>query len=104
MVAARTWIVDPVDGTTNFVRGIPFWCLSAGLAIDGVPAVGVIYDPCQDEMFSAHKRGSAMLNSDGSRAAAARSVIRYPQAGEKFYRYESSNLAFTRVTAAAYAS
>lgn len=62
MLGSLTWIVDPIDGTTNFVRGIPFWCLSAGLAIDGVPAVGVIYDPCRDEMFSAHAGGGALLN------------------------------------------
>ncbi|GLQ52896.1 inositol monophosphatase family protein [Devosia nitrariae] len=61
-VGNRAWIVDPIDGTTNFVRGIPFWCLSAGLVIDGVPAVGVIYDPCRDEMFCAHKGGGTMLN------------------------------------------
>lgn len=61
-VGSRTWIVDPIDGTTNFVRGIPFWCLSAGLVVDGVPAVGVIYDPCRDEMFSAHRGAAAMLN------------------------------------------
>ncbi|WP_404403761.1 inositol monophosphatase family protein [Pelagibacterium halotolerans] len=61
-IAASSWIVDPIDGTTNFVRGIPFWCLSAGFVVDGEPTVGVIYDPCRDEMFSAHKGGGAMLN------------------------------------------
>lgn len=63
-MAARTWIIDPIDGTTNFIRGIPFWCLSAGLVVDGRPSVGVIYDPCQDEMFSAHDGGGATLNGE----------------------------------------
>lgn len=65
----RAWIVDPIDGTTNFVRGIPFWCLSAGFVVDGVPAVGVIYDPCRDEIFCAHKGGGAMLNGVPMRAS-----------------------------------
>ncbi|WP_339861644.1 inositol monophosphatase family protein [Thalassospira alkalitolerans] len=61
-IASTTWIVDPIDGTTNFVRGIPVWCLSAGFVVDGKPVVGVVYDPCRDEMFSAHSGGGAWLN------------------------------------------
>jgi myo-inositol-1(or 4)-monophosphatase len=75
-VGSRTWIVDPIDGTTNFVRGIPFWCLSAGFVIDGDPAVGVIYDPCRDEIFCAHKGGGAMLNGVPMRASSIREPAR----------------------------
>lgn len=64
-----TWIVDPIDGTSNFVRGVPFWCLSAGLVVDGRPSVGVIYDPCRDELFSAHAGGGATLDGQPMRVS-----------------------------------
>lgn len=48
-----TWIVDPLDGTTNYVHDCPVYCVSIGLVAGGVPVVGVIYDPRQQEMFSA---------------------------------------------------
>lgn len=62
MLAPVTWILDPIDGTSNFLRGFPYWCLSAGLVVDGEALLGVIYDPCNDEMFSAHIGGGATLN------------------------------------------
>ncbi|EYU27687.1 hypothetical protein MIMGU_mgv1a013524mg [Erythranthe guttata] len=45
-----TWIVDPLDGTTNFVHGFPFVCVSIGLTIGKVPTVGVVYNPIMDEV------------------------------------------------------
>jgi myo-inositol-1(or 4)-monophosphatase len=60
--AQALWVVDPIDGTSNFVRGNPFWCLSAGFIVDDTPAVGVIYDPCREELFGAHLGGGAWLN------------------------------------------
>lgn len=57
-----TWIVDPIDGTSNFVRGIGHWCLSAALVTDNHAVVGVIYDPMLDEMFTCHAGGGATLN------------------------------------------
>ncbi|WP_068113527.1 inositol monophosphatase family protein [Tropicimonas marinistellae] len=59
---AATWVVDPIDGTTNFVRNIPFWCLSAGFVVNGQPEIGVVYDPNLDEMFAAHRGGGCWLN------------------------------------------
>lgn len=54
-----TWVVDPIDGTANFMRGVAFWCVSVGLLVDNVPMLGFIYDPVQDEMFAAaHGRGA----------------------------------------------
>lgn len=61
-LAPVTWILDPIDGTSNFLRGFPYWCLSAGLVVDGEAVLGVIYDPCNDEMFSAHAGGGATVN------------------------------------------
>ncbi|GAA4715795.1 inositol monophosphatase family protein [Phytohabitans rumicis] len=48
-----TWSIDPIDGTFNFVRGIPLFCTSVGLSIDGQPAGGCVYDPVHDELFTA---------------------------------------------------
>ncbi|KAL7420847.1 hypothetical protein Q5752_004800 [Cryptotrichosporon argae] len=57
-----TWIGDPIDGTTNFVHGYPFVCTSIGLAVDGVPVVGVVYNPFLDQLYSAAKGRGAYLN------------------------------------------
>jgi fructose-1,6-bisphosphatase/inositol monophosphatase family enzyme len=58
----RVWIIDPVDGTINYANGIPFFCVSIGLAIDGRPAVGVVVDPTRNETFAATADGPATLN------------------------------------------
>ena len=58
----RQWFVDPIDGTLNYSHGIPVSCVSIGFQIDGVSQVGVIYDPHQDEMFSARRDAGATLN------------------------------------------
>lgn len=57
-----TWVVDPVDGTTNFTLGVPMISVSIGVAVDGVPLVGVIYDPLRDEMFSGGRGLGVSLN------------------------------------------
>ena len=58
----RVWIVDPLDGTVNYANGIPVFCVSIGLVVDGVPSVGVIVDPTRDEVFGATADGPATLN------------------------------------------
>ncbi|XP_011086238.1 inositol monophosphatase 3 [Sesamum indicum] len=57
-----TWIVDPIDGTTNFVHGFPFVCVSIGLTIGRIPTVGVVYNPIMDELFTAIRGKGAFLN------------------------------------------
>jgi myo-inositol-1(or 4)-monophosphatase len=57
-----TWIVDPLDGTANYVHDVPAYCVSIGLVAGDEPVVGVIYDPRQDEMFSAAVGLGATLN------------------------------------------
>lgn len=57
------FIVDPIDGTTNFVRGLKQSAISAALAHDGTIEYGVVYDPYKDEMFSAKRGGGAFLNA-----------------------------------------
>ena len=60
----RVWIVDPLDGTKEFIQTIPEFCVSIGLVEDNIPVVGVIYNPISDEMFYAQKKKGAFLNGD----------------------------------------
>lgn len=56
------WIIDPLDGTTNFLHGLPFWCTSVALVYKNEPILGVIYSPVTAELFSAWKNGGCFLN------------------------------------------
>jgi myo-inositol-1(or 4)-monophosphatase len=56
------WIIDPLDGTTNFIHGLPPFCISIGLSYKNEVILGVIYEPNLDELFSATKNGGAFLN------------------------------------------
>ena len=55
------WYVDPIDGTTNFVRGFPFYSVSVAVALEGSMVAGVVYDPCRNEVFSAARGEGAYL-------------------------------------------
>ena len=59
----RLWIIDPLDGTVNYANGIPFFCVSIGLVVDGRPSVGVVHDPTRGETFAATADGPAMLTA-----------------------------------------
>ena len=56
------WIIDPLDGTTNFAHGYPAYCVSIGLEYHGRCILGVIFDPTRDELFTAVEKGGAHLN------------------------------------------
>ena len=56
------WCVDPLDGTTNYAAGVPFFSVSLALLIQGRPLLGVVYDPVRDECFTAQKGRGAWLN------------------------------------------
>jgi myo-inositol-1(or 4)-monophosphatase len=58
------WMVDPIDGTTNYVFTLPMFCVSIGVALDGEPAAGVIYDPLRDELWAGAVGSGATLNGD----------------------------------------
>jgi myo-inositol-1(or 4)-monophosphatase len=60
--APPTWIVDPIDGTTNYVHDCPMYCISIGLQVAGELVVGIVYDPTRPEMFAAAKNQGAWLN------------------------------------------
>jgi myo-inositol-1(or 4)-monophosphatase len=56
------WIIDPLDGTTNYAHGFPVFCVSIALEFRGEVVVGAVYDPMRDELFLAEKGGGAFLN------------------------------------------
>lgn len=58
------WIVDPLDGTSNYVHGFPFFAVSIGVEYKGELIVGVVYDPNQEEMFTASFSGGAFVNDE----------------------------------------
>lgn len=60
--ASIRWIIDPLDGTTNYAHGFPFFCVSIALEEDGVVVLGAVYDPLRDEMFFAKRGEGAFLN------------------------------------------
>ena len=68
------WIVDPLDGTTNFLHGIPHFSISIGLERDGEIVAGIIYEPTRDEMFSAQKGLGAYVNDRRLRVSARRQL------------------------------
>jgi myo-inositol-1(or 4)-monophosphatase len=68
------WYVDPLDGTTNYAHGFPFFCVSIGLEVDGQLAVGVVYSPCMDELFVAEAGRGATLNGKPIQVSAVRDL------------------------------
>ena len=66
----NAWIVDPLDGTTNFLHGIPQFAISIALERDGVIVAGLIYNPANDELFTAERGKGAFLNDRRLRVAA----------------------------------
>jgi len=71
----RRWIVDPLDGTTNFLHGLPHWAISIGLEHKGQIVAGVIYDPTKDEMFLAEKGQGAWMNDTRLRVSGRTRMI-----------------------------
>lgn len=71
----RRWIVDPLDGTTNFLHGLPQWAVSIGLEHKGEIVAGVIFDAAKDEMFVAEKGQGAYLNDTRLRVSGRGKMI-----------------------------
>ncbi|MEM7810675.1 MAG: inositol monophosphatase family protein [Planctomycetota bacterium] len=59
---APRWVIDPLDGTSNYVHGFPYYGVSIGLVVDAEPVLGVVYDPCRDELFAAGPGVGATCN------------------------------------------
>ncbi len=62
--ARHRWVFDPLDGTTNFAHGVPIFCASLALEIDGVAVVGAVYDPNREELFTAEAGVGSWLNGE----------------------------------------
>ncbi len=66
------WIIDPLDGTTNFLHGLPHWAISIALEKNGEIVAGIVYEPVQDELFWAEKGAGAFLNHQRLRVSERR--------------------------------
>lgn len=62
LTATPTWIIDPIDGTMNFVHGFPHSCISIALFIEEIPMIGIIYNPSLEQLFCAKKGQGAFFN------------------------------------------
>jgi myo-inositol-1(or 4)-monophosphatase len=69
------WVFDPIDGTTNYAHGLPVFCSSLALEIDGALAVGAIYDPTRRELFTAERGQGAWLNGRPLKVSSADTLI-----------------------------
>ncbi|HEY7688639.1 MAG TPA: inositol monophosphatase family protein [Dongiaceae bacterium] len=63
------WIIDPIDGTSNFIAGFPLWCVSLGLVVGRRAVLGIIYNPITDEIYTALDGEGARLNGDRIRVS-----------------------------------
>lgn len=70
----QRWIIDPLDGTTNFIHGIPHFAISIAVERDGEVIAGVVYNPLTDEMFATEKGGGTFLNERRLRVSARRKL------------------------------
>lgn len=71
-----TWVIDPIDGTANFLTGVPFWCVSVALVQSSEALLGFVYDPVGDEMFSAVRGHGAFLNDEPIKVSGGRDLAR----------------------------
>jgi myo-inositol-1(or 4)-monophosphatase len=69
------WVFDPIDGTTNYAHGLPIFCSSLALEVDGQPLVAAIYDPTRKELFTAERGQGARLNGDRLQVSGATTLI-----------------------------
>ncbi len=99
---ARLWIVDPLDGTTNYAHRLPAFTVSIALYQQGAVQLGVVYDPLRDEMFAAERGAGAFLNGKRIKVSATRQFER-AVIGTEFARDQKSRsrtiAMFTRVLA-----
>lgn len=71
--SGAVWIIDPIDGTANFARGLPFWCISVGLMVGSHIELGIILDPVTGELFSARRGAGAFCDGQPIRVSSVES-------------------------------
>ena len=93
---SRVWVIDPIDGTKEFIQCVPQFAVSIGLVIDGRPTVGVVYNPIQNELFAAAVGRGATLNdssihvSSRATASGARLLVSRSEPRRKFGGFEDT--------------
>jgi myo-inositol-1(or 4)-monophosphatase len=95
------WVIDPLDGTTNFLHGLPHFAISVALERAGEIVAGVVYDPIKDEMFLAEKGGGAFVNDRRLRVSARKSLGESLLATGIPFRGHGDPVAFTKQLEAA---
>jgi myo-inositol-1(or 4)-monophosphatase len=73
--AGPCWVFDPLDGTTNYAHGVPIFCTTLALEIDGVAEIAAVYDPNRRELFTAERGGGAFLNGAPIAISKARDLL-----------------------------
>jgi len=73
--ASHCWVFDPIDGTSNYAHGLPIFCSSLALEIEGKGEIGAVYDPTRKELFVAERGGGAFLNGKPIRVSEASTLV-----------------------------
>ena len=99
----RVWVLDPLDGSHNFIAGLPFWSVSIGLIVNNVLEMGVIYFPLEDEMFCAVNGEGAFCNNKrinvSNNVELSKAVVTYDN---QFYLEQDSFKRYERIVNAAF--
>lgn len=99
--SSYVWIIDPLDGTLNYVHGFPFYCVSIGVLHHDEPLLGVVYDPLRNELFSAERGKGAYCNGRRLHVSSTPTLIKsllttgFPY--ERFSQRENNLAEFSRV-------
>lgn len=90
--AKYTWVIDPIDGTKEFVRGLPFWATLLAVLENGKPIIGVLYSPAQKELFVAQSGRGTTLNGKKHKVSKIRELNRAYISYETLSHFERKNL------------
>jgi len=85
-----TWLIDPIDGTTNFVHSFPHTCISIALAVNKELEIGIVYNPILEQLFTARRGHGAFLNGKPIKSSNVE--------GEEFFFYSRFFLIVSRVS------
>jgi myo-inositol-1(or 4)-monophosphatase len=86
------WVIDPLDGTTNYAHGLPIFCVSIALELRGESIIGVVYDPMRDELFAAERERGATLNNRPIKVSSTSEILQSLLSTGFPYDIKTSNL------------
>lgn len=87
-----TWILDPIDGTTNFIQGFPFCCISLALAVKNEIIIGIVYNPIINQLFTAQKGEGAYLNNEKIQVSSTEDLEDAMFGNELYFKINIRNL------------